>query len=224
MNFDLVPIESVKRNNLKPTAEYFLNITKQVFCDHGLRLDVSDIIRPNAKNFIVSAPHLRLDNVDAFHYFSTIEELDKNVGNLIRLCGSGKNSPTWIQDKFLPFSEMLIASDYTFRNAVEEERAITKEIKRIFQCNGYEKIIDLAQIAEIDNDGKIQAVATRHHDWFKEEASRVNSRLLPIPVKTKQIKEVEKESQKKLRPLVERIYQRLTSLYSTNRIWLILNQ
>lgn len=93
---------------------------------HKLRLSAPSIIRPksNSYNFFIE-----VGKNEEVNCFSSLGELDANVGHLIRSYGNAEGSKYYIGDEFLPFSTMLSHKDSEFKQAIERENQDLQNIQ-----------------------------------------------------------------------------------------------
>lgn len=148
--FDLFPTVETERRIIKTYSQSAAMLINQINTElnkHGLSIsDQPLILEPGLEwNFQVLV-------IQGFHSktfgwkekicqgedtkFSSLGELDRNAGNLIRCYGEASHSNQYIDDMFMPFSETLKRKNPDFKSLIEAEE---KDLTTIYALDKKEK-------------------------------------------------------------------------------------
>lgn len=148
MNPFVFPVESVSIdsiNALPQRVQFLLHHICEEFKKHDLFVWIPKHFSPVRHNFRVYKKGLIGDHSDDIvcERFTTLDELDDNVGHCIRQYGCYESSKSYIEDRFLPFSALLVKRDETFKWWLEKERKFIDDLDTLSMHNQRAEATDL---------------------------------------------------------------------------------
>lgn len=149
--FDYFPVVKAERRIVKTYSQAAAVLLDEINIElkrYGLGIKEKPLwISPGCINFqAIATNSFHNEDIRSLYavcknsIFTTLKELDNEVGNLIREYGKSAKASKYIDDAFLPFSELLKRRNPLFKKLLDEEEANLRTVYMLDKKEKYKLI------------------------------------------------------------------------------------